>query len=96
MKRNGHQADGQSRMWVFCSGKYSEHKMALYYHHATRSGKVVEKIPGDYSKYLQTDGCASYNAAVKAIHIGCWAHARRKWTDCLPKGIDDKNSKIVN
>ena len=95
LKRNGQQVDGQSRMWVFCSGKYSEHKMALYYNHATRSGKVVEKILGDYSKYLQTDGCASYNAAEKAIHIGCWAHARRKWTDCLPKGIDDKNSKAA-
>lgn len=44
---------------------------------------------------ISRDGCASYNAAVKAIHIGCWAHARRKWTDCLPKGIDDKNSKAA-
>lgn len=95
LKRSGQQVDGQSRMWVFCSGKYSEHKMALYYHHATRSAKVVEKILRDYSGYLQTDGCASYNAAVKATHIGCWAHARRKWTDCLPKGIDDKNSKAA-
>lgn len=35
LKRNGQQVDGQSRIWVFCSGKYSEHKMALYYYHAT-------------------------------------------------------------
>lgn len=95
LKRNGQQVDGQSRMWVFCSGKYSEHKMALYYHHATRSAKVVERILGNYSGYLQTDGCASYNAAVRAAHIGCWSHARRKWTDCLPKGVDDKNSKAA-
>ena len=44
---------------------------------------------------MQTDGCASYNAAVKATHVGCWAHAKRKWAECLPKGIDDKNSKAV-
>ena len=93
LKRNGQQVDGQSRMWVFCSGQYSEHKMALYYHHATRSARVVEQILGDYSGYLQTDGCPSYNAVVRATHIGCWAHARRKWVECLPKGIDDKNSK---
>ena len=93
LKRNGQQVDGQSRMWVFCSGQYSYRKMALYYHHATRSAKVVEQILGDYSGYLQTDGCPSYNAAVRATHIGCWAHARRKWVECLPKGIDDKNSK---
>ena len=30
---------------------------------------------------------------VRATHIGCWAHARRKWVECLPKGIDNKNSK---
>jgi len=93
LKRNGQQVDGQSRMWVFCSGKHSPQKMSLYYYHATRSAKVVEKLLGKYDGYLQTDGCASYNAAIHAIRIGCWAHARRKWTECLPKGIDDKNSK---
>lgn len=44
LKRNGQQVDGQSRQWVFCSGQYSDRKMALYYHHATRSAKVVEQI----------------------------------------------------
>ena len=44
---------------------------------------------------LQTDGYASYNAAVKAIRVGCWAHARRKWVECLPKGVDNKNSKAA-
>ena len=95
LKRNGQQVDGQSRMWTFCSGKYSSRKMALYYHHATRSARVVETILGDYSGFLQTDGCASYNAAVRATHVGCWAHAKRKWVECLPKGIDDKNSKAT-
>lgn len=95
LKRNGQQVDGQSRQWVFCTGKYSDRKMALYYHHATRSAKVVEQILGEYTRFLQTDGCASYNAAVKATHVGCWAHAKRKWVECLPKGIDDKNSKAV-
>ena len=50
-------------MWVFCSGRDSERKMSLYYYHATRSGKVVEKILGDYSGYLHTDGYSAYNAA---------------------------------
>lgn len=95
LKRDGKQVDGQSRMWVFCNGKYSEHKMSLYFYHATRSGTVASKILGNYAGYLQTDGYSAYNAVEKAIHIGCWSHARRKWTDCLPKGIDDKNSKAT-
>ena len=92
LKRDGKQVDAQSMMWVFCSGRDSERKMSLYYYHATRSGKVVEKILGDYSGYLQTDGYSAYNASEKAIRVGCWAHARQKFTECLPKGVNDKHS----
>ena len=95
LKRDGRKVDSQSRMWVFCSGKRSEHKMSLYYHHATRSGKVVEQVIGDYSGYLQTDGYSAYNAAEKATRIGCWAHARRLWVKCLPKGMSSTDSKAV-
>ena len=95
LKRDGKQVDGQSRCWVFCSGKDSEHKMSLYLYRPTRSAKVVEEVLGDYSSYLQTDGYSAYNAAVNATRLGCWSHARRKWVDCLPKGIEDKNSKAA-
>ena len=27
--------------------------------------------------------------------VGCWAHARCKFTYCLPKGVNDKNSKAA-
>ena len=95
LKRDGKQVDGQSRCWVFCSGKDSKRKMSLYLYHPTRSAKVVEDNLGSYSGYLQTDGYAAYNAAANAVRSGCWAHARRKWVECLPKGIDNKNSKAV-
>ena len=95
LKRDGKQVDGQSRCWVFCSGKDSEHKMSLYLYHPTRSAKVVEEVLGGYSGYLQTDGYSAYNAAINATRLGCWSHARRKWAECLPKGIEDKNSKAA-
>lgn len=82
LKRDGKQVDSQPRMRVFCSGKDSEGKMSLYYHHSIWSGKVVEKIIGDYPGYLQTDSYAAYNSSEKAIRVGCWAHARRKFTEC--------------
>ena len=69
--------------------------MSLYLYHPTRSAKVVEDNLGCYEGYLQTDGYTDYNAAVNAVRLGCWAHARRKWIECLPKGIDDKNSKAA-
>ncbi len=95
LKRDGKQVDGQSRCWVFCSGKDSKLKMVLYLHRPTRSAKVVEEVLGGYSGYLQTDGYAAYNAAVNAMRLGCWSHVRRKWMECLPKGIEDKNSKAA-
>ena len=72
--------------------------MALYYHHATRSGQVVQDLIGGYSGYLQTDGYSAYNSAVNAVRVGCWAHARRKFTDCIPKGVktdDTRASKAL-
>lgn len=67
LKRDGKQMYSQSRMWAFCSGRDSERKMSLYYYHATRSGKVVEKIIGDYSGYLQIDGYSAYNATSRLL-----------------------------
>ena len=93
LNRDDKPVDSKSTMWVFCSGKYSEHKMSLYFHHATKSGQVVKDILGDYSGYLQTDGNSSYNFAVKAVRIGCWAHARRKFTDCLSKGVKSEDTR---
>jgi len=96
LKRDGQKVDSQSRTWVFCSGKFSEHKMSLYYHHATRSGKVAQDILGNYSGYLQTDGYAGYNILEKVTHIGCFAHAKRYFVQCVPKGISEKDSKAAH
>ena len=95
LNRDGKQIDSQSRMWVFCSSTHSKHKMSLYYHHATRSGKVVQDMIGDYSGYLQTDGYSAYNFAAGATRVGCWAHARRKFTDCLPKGVKSEDTRAA-
>lgn len=95
LKRNGEQTNSVSRMWVYCSGKYSKKLVALYQYRPTRSGKVVEEVFGDYEGILQTDGYAAYNAADKAKHAGCFAHARRKFVDCLPKDVDKTHSKAA-
>ena len=42
---------------------------------------------------MQTDGYSAYNSAVNAVRVGCWAHARRKFTDCLPKGIKTEDAR---
>lgn len=95
LKRDGKPTNSMSRMWVFGTGKHSLKPMFLYKYHPTRSAKVVEEILGEYTGYLQTDGYEAYTHAWKATRIGCMAHARRKWIDCIPKGIKAEGSKAA-
>jgi len=44
---------------------------------------------------IQTDGYAGYNAVVKQnnlIHLGCWAHARRKFSEAVKAQGKNKNT----
>ena len=52
-----------------------------------------------FSGTLQVDGYAGYNQLQPKVRLaGCWAHARRKFTDvldALPKGTDKTGSLAV-
>lgn len=64
------------------------------YIRATIEGCVIDKgypnaFLAGFHGYLQTDGYSGYNAVEGTIHVGCWAHARRKIDEALravPKG----------
>ena len=60
--------------------------MVLYDYDPGRSAQVPKRLLEDFKGYLQTDGYDGYNAVVAAnglTHLGCMAHARRKFTDAL-------------
>jgi transposase len=49
----------------------------------------LEDLKSFSGEYLQSDGYAGYNALVndkKIKHLGCWAHARRKFVDAYKVG----------
>lgn len=54
---------------------------------------MAKGILGDYQGYLQTDGYEVYDRACEkaknVVHVGCWAHVRRKFFDAK------KNSKTA-
>jgi len=61
-----------------------------------RSATVPTEIFTGFNGYLQTDGYRGYNEVVKQermIHLGCWAHARRKFADIVKSGKSDNESK---
>lgn len=95
LKEDGRKAEQKSRMWVFCSGKEEEKQLILYHYAQSRSGKVAAEMLKGFGGYLQTDGYQGYNAVEKVFHVGCWFHARRKWVDCLPKGVKPDGSKAA-
>ena len=79
----------KSYMWLYRTGKAEEQQIVLYEYQPGRSGKNPKSFLSGFRGYLQTDGYAGYHAVEDVTHVGCWAHARRKFTEAeavLPKG----------
>jgi transposase len=56
-----------------------------------RGREGPEKFLGDWEGILQTDGYQAYDGigGPKLVHVGCWAHARRKFVDAVKVNRDD-------
>jgi len=71
----------ESRMWLARGGPPGK-TVVLYQYRQTRAAEHAKEILEGYSGYLQTDGYIGYDSALKdnndIIHVGCWAHTRRK------------------
>ncbi|WP_414730269.1 IS66 family transposase, partial [Zhongshania aliphaticivorans] len=91
-------ASSQSYMWVRRSG-VPDHPIVLYDYAPSRAGSVAENLLSGFSGYLQTDDYVGYHAVGRQdniIHLGCWAHARRKFIDAQKAGTskDKKTARI--
>jgi hypothetical protein len=61
-------------------------KIVLYDYDASRSAEVPKRLLAGFRGYLQTDGYEGYAAfghEPGVTHVGCWAHARRKFDEAL-------------
>jgi transposase len=75
----------KSYMWVARGGPPKK-PVLIYQYHPTRAGEVAEKYLEGYKGYVQTDGYAGYNFLDEqpgVVHVGCWAHVRRKFMDVI-------------
>ena len=71
----------KSYMWVFRGGR-PDHPTLLYQYQRSRSGRVALEFLDDYHGYIQSDDFSGYDHLDQnpnIIHLGCWAHARRKF-----------------
>ena len=85
LKKDGKPTKKKGQMWVVCTGAAASRKIALYTYRDSRSKTVAEELLGGYMGVVQTDGLQSYGSG-DYENAGCWAHARRKFFDCIPDG----------
>jgi transposase len=85
LKEPGRANTSKSYMWVFCGGTVNR-PTVLYRYHPTRSGKVALAFLDEYHGYIQSDDYDGYDylgQKESIIHMACWAHARRKFTEVV-------------
>jgi transposase len=72
-------------------------KVIWYEYHESRGGKHAKEMLEGFSGYLQTDGWEAYDSAVKdnsqIIHVGCFAHARRKFFEASKVSKGNKSAE---
>jgi transposase len=85
LKEDGRAAQSKSRMWVRRGGPPNR-PVILFDYAPTRSGAVAWRLSEDFKGYLQSDGYSGYDAVGRRddiVHVGCLAHARRKFDEAL-------------
>jgi len=88
--------DTKSYMWVMRGGVPGKEGVVFHYTE-NQSSSMASDLPGAYRGYVQTDGHSIYGFLDhhdSITHIGCWAHARRKFLEVL-KASGVKNIKHV-
>lgn len=75
----------KSYMWIFRGGS-TEQPGILFEYHPTRAGDVAAVFLKNYQGVVQTDGYSGYgfiDGEEDILHMGCWAHVRRKFCDVV-------------
>ena len=94
-------ASATSYMWLQRGGPPGQ-QIVLFDYDASRAGRVLVRLLGDYTGRLVTDGYEGYAEVVRRngiTHAGCWAHARRKFVEAQkvqPKGKTGKADWALN
>jgi transposase len=81
LNESGRDNTTKSYMWVYRGGP-PDRPTLLYQYHRTRSGRVALEFLNDYHGFIQSDDFSGYEHLGQnpnIMHLGCWAHARRKF-----------------
>jgi hypothetical protein len=85
LKESGKKAQSKSYLWLQRGGP-PEQPVVLYHYDPGRGAGVAKRLLEGFKGYLQTDGYDGYNAVVASndlVHVGCMAHARRRFSEAV-------------
>ena len=94
-KEPGRDATAESRIWAYASSKRAARQIRCFRYEQSRKGACAEEVLGGYTGVVVSDGYSGYNVLDKATRAGCWAHARRKWVEAIPKSPNKENSLVT-
>ena len=80
--------------YMWCTRAVEDNLVVFQYDMGSRSHETARKLLRGYRGTIQTDGYGAYDQFENDPRIqviGCWAHARRKWSDAL-----DENKRIAS
>lgn len=96
LKEPGKTAQSKSYLWLQRGGP-PETPVLLFDYDPSRAQSVPQRLLAEFKGYLQTDGYEGYNAVVAMnglTHVGCMAHARRKFSEAVKaQGKKKQNGK---
>jgi len=91
LRESDREPETDSYMWMYRTGRDGP-PIVLYDYQTTRAAKHAGRFLSGYTGWLQTDGYSGYDAVPGIRQAGCWAHARRYFTNALaglPKEMKD-------
>ena len=85
-------ADHQAYLWQYGSPGGE----TVFEFHLGRGREGPKKFLGEWQGILQTDGYQAYDnvGGPKMVHVGCWAHARRKFVDAVK--VNPQDAAAIN
>jgi len=83
LKEKGREATAESYMWVYRSGQDCAQPIVLFEYQPGRGQEHPQAFLPGYRGLVMSDRYQAWRTLEGATHLGCMAHARRKFTDAL-------------
>jgi hypothetical protein len=86
LKEKDRKATDESYIWAYRSGKDSLEPVVLLEYQPGRGQVHPQTFLGDYRGILMSDGYQGWRTLKGATHVGCMAHARRRFVNAFKAG----------